>query len=90
MSALRDFLKEKFGSVKTASAVLGVPYITLLRNCEIPTRGWRHLERLIGKLMEERDEALMKMRFAQEEYSRLAKLYNAMIDKYSAEGDERI
>ena len=91
MSRLRDFCKERFGSLKVAAEALGVKYITLQRNTKKPGRGWKIVEQMIGTIMDERDEALDQLNYTREEYARLARKYNDLVDQIENEtGGERI
>ena len=91
MSRLKDFCKERFGSVKIAAEALGVKYMTLQRNAKNPSRGWKVVEQIIGSIMDERDEALDQLNYTREEYARLARKYNELVDQIENEtGGERI
>lgn len=91
MSRLGDFCKERFGSVKIAAEALGIKYITLQRNTKDPSRGWKIVEQIIGSIMDERDEALDQLNYTREEYARLARKYNELVDQIENEtGGERI
>ena len=91
MSRLKDFCKERFGSIKIAAEALGVKYMTLQRNTKDPRRGWKIVEQIIGSIMDERDEALDQLNYTREEYARLARKYNELVDQIENEtGGERI
>ena len=88
-SKLHEFLLEKFGSITTAASYLDIPYQTLYTNCKRPTWGWKHIDRLLSIVMEERDEAKAKLEDVRGQYNRLAQMYNSLVDKYEQE-EERI
>lgn len=91
MSRLKDFCKERFGSVKIAAEALGVKYMTLQRNTKNPSRAWKIVEQIIGNIMDERDEALDQLNYTREEYARLARKYNELVEQIENEtGGERI
>lgn len=91
MTRLADFCKERFGSIKVAAEALGVKYITLQRNSKKPGRGWAIIEQILENIMDERDEALDQLNYTREEYARLARKYNELVEQIENEtGGERI
>lgn len=91
MSRLKDFCKERFGTMKVAAEVLGVKYITLQRNAKNPSRGWKCLDRIVSRLMDERDEAREQLNYTKEEYAHLVRKYNELVEQLEKEtGGERI
>lgn len=90
MSAIHQYLTEQYGSIKRAARVFDVNYITLQRNAKDPKGSWAIVDKIINGLLAERDEALLKAHYTEEEYSRLAREYNDLIDRYSRREEEII
>lgn len=87
---LTDFLLDKYGTIKNAAIYLGVPYITLWRNCKNPTAGWAYIDMFIGPLLKERDEAIKQRDFAREQLTHVTRLYNDLVDKLERENMEEV
>lgn len=87
---LARFIKEKYGTITRASEVLGIEYQTLRNNVCHPSRGYLHIDRILNIMMEERDDAIKKYEFIKEEYERLAKEYNALVESLDPTEEERL
>ena len=48
-TALARFCLEYYGTIKTASEILEIPYQTLCNNCRRPRRGWVHVDKMVGQ-----------------------------------------
>ena len=83
-TALGRFCREYYGTVKTASEVLEIPYQTLCNNCRRPARGWKHVDKMVGRFMTENEKLREKVQYLNDQYSMLAKEYNRLVDKYEA------
>lgn len=81
-TSLARFCTEHFGTVKTASEILDVPYQTLRSNCRRPTRGWQYLDKILERFMTENDSLKEKIKFLNEQYAHLADEYNKLVRKY--------
>lgn len=83
-TALGRFCREYYGTVKTASKMLEIPYQTLCNNCRRPARGWKHVNKMVDRFMTENEKLREKVQYLNEQYSMLAKEYNRLVDKYEA------
>jgi len=90
MSKFKDYLLSRYPSLSVAAKALNIPYPTLYRNIQHPTFGWKYITAIVEKVMTERDDAIEKLRYTQDEYARLARAYNTLIDQLNESKDERI
>lgn len=92
-TALGRFCREYYGTVKTASEILEIPYATLCNNCRHPARGWKYVNKMVDRFMTENEALREKVNYLNEQYSYLAKEYNKLvnqIEKNEQETGERI
>lgn len=91
-TALARFVREYYGTVKTASEMLEIPYQTLCNNCRRPRRGWVHVNKMVDRFMSENEALKEKVAYLNEQYSFLAGEYNRLVKKIEEEttGGERI
>lgn len=85
---LTEFLLKRYGTIKNAALSLGVPYITLHRNCHSPCGGWAYIDYIIGPLLHEIDEAKAQKEFVQEQLTHVTRLYNDLVAKLEKENME--
>lgn len=78
-SLLRLFIEKEYGSVANAATIWGMKAQTLFVGIRNPKNGYKVAEALACRL-KETQEALA---YQQEEYARLARVYNELADKYN-------
>lgn len=78
---LSDYITQRYGSIRTGAQAWGVPECTLYRNCRKPTGAWRFIVQIIKPVLEELAEVKNKMAYYQNEYERLAREYNKLVDQ---------
>ena len=87
---LTQFCLDYFGTIKNAAMYLGVPYLTLWRNCKTPTGGWAYIDIFLGPVIKERDDAIKQRDFAREQLTHVTRLYNDLVDRLERENREEI
>lgn len=85
---LTGFLLKHYGTIKNASMCLGIPYITLHRNCNKPSGVWIGLDTVVGKLIQEKDELIVQNDFLKTQLTHVTRLYNDLVAKLEAENKE--
>lgn len=87
---LTSFLLKHYGTIKNAALCLGVPYLTLHRNCHKPCGGWAYIDMIIGPLIHERDEAIVQRDFVKEQLTHVTRLYNDLVAKLEEANREEL
>lgn len=80
-SFLREYLDKKYGSLGNAAVFFGVKFGTLRLGCQSPKNGYLVAETLARENQELRES----LEYQQDEYKRLARTYNALVDKIEQE-----
>lgn len=86
-TALARFCYEYYGTIKTASEILEVPYQTLCNNCRRPARGWKYVNKMVDRFMTENRILKDKIAFLNEQYTHLASEYNMIVKQLEESGD---
>lgn len=87
---LTQFCLDYFGTIKNAAIYLGVPYLTLWRNCKNPTGGWAYIDNFLCPLMKEKEDAIKQRDFAREQLMHVTRLYNELIERLEQDNREEI
>lgn len=88
-TALARFCLEYYGTIKTASEILEIPYQTLCNNCRRPRRGWVHVDKMVDRFMRENAALKDKVAYLNEQYAHLANEYNRLVKKVEEESAPR-
>lgn len=84
------FILDRYGTVKNASEILGVPYLTLCRNCRKPTGGWKYLDAIIGPLLQQIEDAKQQRDYSREQLTHVTRLYNDLVTRLQDNSTEEI
>lgn len=78
-SPLRMFIEKEYGSVANAATIWEMKPQTLFVGIKNPKNGYKVAEALARRV----DELKEALAYQQEEYARLARTYNDLVDKYN-------
>lgn len=87
---LAAFLLDRYGTIRNASEILNVPYLTLCRNCRKPSGGWKYLDKVIGPLLQQIEDAKQQRDYTREQLTHVTRLYNDLVNKLQNDNMEEI
>lgn len=85
---ITEWLVRRYGTIKNAALCLGVPYLTLHRNCHKPCGGWAYIDRIIEPILQQKDEAIYQRDFVREQLTHVTRLYNDLVKKLEEANQE--